>query len=409
MVPVAGSAYTYAYATLGEIVAWIIGWDSDSRIRRLRRLRPQRLVQLPPKPPRHEALGRSRRPRPRPVDYQLATGHIITTGAIVNLPAVLLAIFITILLVKGIRESAGFNAAMVILKVGVIVAIIAVGALFVDPRNWRPFAPFGWGGLSLFGQPVFGMVKAGLPVGVLAGSGMIFFAYIGFDSVSTHAEEAHHPQRDVPIGIIASLLVCTALYIGVAAVLTGMVRYDRLTDGAPVAFAFQQVGFPVAQFIVALAALAGLTSAASVLMLSQARISLAMARDGLVPKRFFGAVHPRFRTPWKATLVTGAFVMLLCGFLPLNILADLVNIGTLFAFLLVCAGILVLRYTQPDAPRAFRTPLVPLVPALGILTCLLLMCSLPAQNWYRLLAWLLIGMLIYLGYGRKHSVMNGAS
>ncbi len=407
MVPVAGSAYTYAYATLGEIVAWIIGWDLileyavcaacvangwSSYFQNLIGMRHWHVLPV---------LARA------PVDYQLSTGHIVATGAMVNLPAAFLALLVTLILVKGIRESAGFNAAMVILKVGVIVLIIAVGAFFVDPRNWHPFAPYGWGGLSLFGKPMFGAVRSGLPVGVMAGAGMLFFAFIGFDSISTHAEEAHNPQRDVPIGIMASLLICTALYIGVGAVLTGMVRYDQLTSGAPVAAAFEKVGFPLAQLIVGLAALAGLTSAVLVLMLSQARVWLAMARDGLFPKGFFGAVHPRFRTPWKATLLTGLLVMTLAGFLPLNILADLVNIGTLFAFLLVCAGVLVLRYTQPDAPRVFRTPLVPLVPSLGILTCLLLMSSLPAENWLRLLAWLLIGMVIYLSYGRKHSVMNG--
>ncbi len=297
------------------------------------------------------------------MDYQLATGHIIRTGSVMDLPALLLALFVTLVLIKGIRESAGLNAAMVIFKVAVVVLVIAVGAFFVDPRNWHPFAPYGFGGLSLFGKPLLGVVKAGLPVGMLAGGAMVFFAYIGFDSVSTHAEEARNPKRDVPIGILASLLICTVLYIGVAAVLTGMVRYDQITVGAPVAMAFQKVHFPAAQFIVGLAALAGLTSVVLVLMLSQPRIWLAMARDGLVPKGFFGAVHPRFQTPWKATLLTGVFVMILSGFLPLNILAELVNIGTLFAFVIVCAAVLVLRYTQPNAPRVFRTPFVPAVPS----------------------------------------------
>src|ERR1051325_8261707 len=248
----------------------------------------------------------------------------------------------------------------------------------------------------------------GAPLGVLAGAAIIFFAYIGFDSVSTHAEEARHPQRDVPIGIIASLLICTVLYVGVSAVLTGMVPYDKIHIDAPVSDAFRQAGLPWAQFLISLGALAGITSVLLVLMLSQPRIFLAMARDGLVPPEMFGAVHPRFRTPYKSTILTGIVVGLCAAFIPLRILAELVNIGTLLAFVIVCAAVLIMRKKQPDAPRPFRCPFVPLVPLLGIALCLVLMFSLPAENWLRLFVWLVLGLIIYILYGRHHSVLARA-
>ncbi len=240
---------------------------------------------------------------------------------------------------------------------------------------------------------------------MMAGAAMIFFAYIGFDSVSTHAEEARNPRVDVPIGIVASLLICTVLYIAVSAVLTGMVPYDKINIDAPVSDAFRQVGLQWAQFLISLGALAGITSVLLVMMLSQPRVLLAVARDGLLPPNFFGAVHPRFRTPWKSTIATGVFVAVLAAFLPLRILAELVNIGTLLAFVIVCSAVLIMRRTHPDAERPFRAPLVPLVPILGIVMCLLLMFSLPAENWLRLVVWLAIGFLIYFGYGRYHSVL----
>jgi APA family basic amino acid/polyamine antiporter len=235
---------------------------------------------------------------------------------------------------------------------------------------------------------------------------MIFYAYIGFDSVSTHAEEARNPQRDVPIGIVASLVICTVLYIAVSAVITGMVPYDRISIDAPVSDAFRQVGLGWAQFIISLGAIAGITSVLLVLMLSQPRIFLAMARDGLLPKSFFGAIHEKFRTPWKSTILTGFFVALLSAVLPLRLLAELVNIGTLFAFVIVCAAVLIMRKTNPDADRPFRVPLVPFVPIAGILTCLLLMFSLPAENWLRLIVWLAIGFCIYFFYGRHNSILT---
>jgi APA family basic amino acid/polyamine antiporter len=299
---------------------------------------------------------------------------------------------------------------MVMIKVVIVLFVIGVGAFYVDPANWKPFAPFGYTGVAFFGKTLIGQEGAGgAPLGMLAGAAVIFFAYIGFDSVSTHAEEAKRPQRDVPIGIIASLVICTVLYIAVAAVLTGMVPYNQIDLDAPVSNAFARVGLPWAQFIISLGALAGITSVLLVLMLSQPRVMLAMARDRLLPPGFFGAVHPRFRTPWKSTMLTGVFVATMAALLPLRILAELVNIGTLLAFVIVCAAVLIMRVTNPKAERPFRVPWSPLLPALGIVMCLLLMFSLPSENWLRLGVWLLIGFAIYFGYGYRHSALREAN
>jgi APA family basic amino acid/polyamine antiporter len=241
---------------------------------------------------------------------------------------------------------------------------------------------------------------------MLAGAAIIFFAYIGFDSVSTHTEEARNPQRDVPIGIIASLVICTVLYVAVVAVITGMVRYDQIDVNAPISRAFAQEGMGWAEGIIAVAGVAGITSVLLVMMLSGPRVFLAMARDGLVPRGFFGSVHPRFRTPWKATILIGLFVMVLAGLGPIDWLLHLTNIGTLFAFVVVCLAVLIMRRKHPEFPRPFRVPGAPLTPVLGIAGCLLLMFSLPAGNWWRLLGWLVIGLVIYFGYGMKHSVMR---
>jgi basic amino acid/polyamine antiporter, APA family len=295
---------------------------------------------------------------------------------------------------------------MVLIKLSVVLLIIVIGIFYIDPQNWHPFAPYGYGGLSLFGKTVWGQHGAGgEPRGVLAGAAIVFYAYIGFDSVSTHAEEARRPSRDVPIGIIASLTLCTVLYIAVAAILTGMVPYQEIDIDAPIAKAFSGLGLPWAHALISLGALTGITSVLMVLMLSQPRIMLAMARDGLLPSGFFGSVHPRFRTPWKSTILTGTVVGLTGALLPLRILAELVNIGTLLAFVIVCAAVLMMRRTDPDMPRPFRCPLVPLVPLLGITFCLLLMLSLPVENWFRLIVWLLIGFAVYFRYGRRHSVL----
>ena len=246
----------------------------------------------------------------------------------------------------------------------------------------------------------------GQPVGMIAGAAIIFFAYIGFDSVSTHAEEARNPKRDVPIGIIASLLICTVLYILVVSVLTGMVRYDRISVDAGVSDAFKQAGLPWAEFIIAAAGVAGITSVLLVMMLSAPRVFLAMARDGMVPRGFFAAVHPKFRTPWKSTILIGAFVATMTGFLPIDALLHMTNIGTLFAFLIVCAAVLIMRRTNPNADRPFRAPFYPAVPILGIFSCLLLMFSLPVENWYRLIVWMVIGFVLYFSYGHSHSQLR---
>jgi basic amino acid/polyamine antiporter, APA family len=407
MVPVAGSAYTYAYATLGELFAWIIGWDlileyavgsatvANGWSGYFQSVLAKFGVQMP------AALAGP------PIIYDTAAGHFVQTAGIVNLPAIIIVAIVTAVLVKGIQESAGFNTTMVFLKVTVVLFVILVGAFYVNPQNWSPFAPYGLSGLSFFGQPLMGQVNGGgQPVGMLAGAAIIFFAYIGFDSVSTHAEEAKNPTRDVPIGIIASLLICTVLYIAVVAVLTGMVHYDKLSVDAGVSDAFKQAGLPWAEFIIAAAGVAGITSVLLVLMLSAPRVFLAMARDGMVPPRFFGDVHPRFRTPWKSTILIGVFVATMTGFLPIDALLHLANIGTLFAFLIVCAAVLIMRRTNPDAKRPFRAPLYPMVPILGIVSCLMLMFSLPVENWYRLIAWMVLGFVIYFSYGYKRSELR---
>ncbi len=329
--------------------------------------------------------------------------------AYINLPAILVVILVTAVLVKGISESAGFNALMVAIKVAAVIFVIIVGARYVIPSNWTDnFAPFGWSGVSFFGEPLFGGKKnaAGDPVGMIAGAAIIFFAYIGFDSVSTHAEEAKRPQRDVPIGIIASLVICTVLYIGVVAVLTGMVPYSNISKDAGVAAAFGEIDMGWAEFIIAMAGVAGITSVLLVMMLSAPRVFLAMARDGLVPRGFFADVHPRFRTPWKSTIGIGVFVATMTAFLPIDALLHLTNIGTLFAFIIVCGAVLIMRRTNPDAERPFRCPFVPVVPILGIGACLVLMLSLPVDNWYRLFAWLGLGLVIYFLYGKRHSLLG---
>ena len=402
MVPVAGSAYTYAYATLGELLAWIIGWDlileyavAAATVAHGWSHYFQDLIGF-----FHLSLPKLL--QKAPFDYT-KTGEMFWTGSNLDLPAVVIAAIITTILVIGIRESAGFNALMVGIKVLIVLFVIAVGAYYVQPENWHPFAPYGYTGVSLFGYPILGETVGNKPVGMLAGAALIFFAYIGFDAVSTQAEEAKNPKRDIPIGIIASLLICTVLYIAVAAILTGMVRYDQLDVDAPVAKAFERVGLGWAQLLIDFGALAGMTSVMLVMMLSQPRILLAMSRDGLLPPRFFAAVHSRFRTPWKSTILTGIFVGTLGALLPLQSLAELVNIGTLLAFVIVCAAVLIMRRTDPDAQRPFRTPFVPVVPILGMACCLLLMFSLPPVTWLRLAVWLMIGLCIYFSYGRVHS------
>jgi APA family basic amino acid/polyamine antiporter len=419
MVPVAGSAYTYAYATLGELFAWIIGWDLileyavgaatvahgwSAHFQEFIPIFHEGIAAIPARIP--EAF------RTAPFNYCLSVGDgcphagFVPSGSYFDLPAILITFILTAVLVKGIQESATFNAVMVAIKLVIVFMVIGIGAMYVNTANWHPFAPFGYTGVSFFGHTLFGQTaKGGEPLGMIAGAAIIFFAYIGFDSVSVHSEEARNPSKDVPIGIIASLIICTTLYIAVSAVLTGMVPSHDINIDAPVVDAFRRVGLKWMQYLVAAGAMTGITSVLLVMMLSQPRVMLALARDGLVPQKFFGDVHPRFRTPWKSTILTGLFVASMAGFIPLSILAEMTSIGTLFAFVIVCGAVIVMRRTNPTANRPFRAPFVPLVPILGILTCLLLMFSLPVENWYRLIIWLVIGLMIYFLYGRRHSVM----
>jgi APA family basic amino acid/polyamine antiporter len=482
MAPVAGSAYTYAYTTMGELFAWIIGWDLvleyavgaatvangwsgyfQEVLKKAGIVVPVLLSGAPVKYDqghllpnvyaRYDAPAAVARNEGKPVyvsqkvmdskdatwndgEKRPAKGIYWTYGAkneknesvtyvvgevgqvdselkdvqraVINFPAVLIVTIVTIILVKGIQESAGFNALMVGIKVAAVLFVIVVGANYIQVSNWtNNFAPNGWTGVSFFGIPVLGQTNAsGEPIGMLAGAAIIFFAYIGFDSVSTHAEEAVRPQRDVPIGIIASLIICTILYIGVVAVLTGMVPYFNLDKDAGVSTAFKTINLGWAEVIIAVAGVAGITSVLLVMMLSAPRVFLAMARDGLVPHKFFAGVHPRFRTPWKSTIAIGLFVAAMTAFLPIDALLHLTNIGTLFAFVIVCGAVLIMRRTNPEANRPFRCPLVPAVPILGIGCCLLLMLSLPAANWWRLIAWLVLGLVIYFGYGRRHSLLG---
>ncbi|MHB2025171.1 MAG: amino acid permease [Elusimicrobiota bacterium] len=406
MVPVTGSAYTYAYATLGEFAAWIIGWDlileytvaaatvAHGWSHYFQDMISSFGLHIP------YILTNA------PFDFNPLTGHLMATGTVMDFPAIAIAAIMTVILVIGIQESASVNAVMVVTKLAIVLFVIAVGSFYVHPSNWIPFAPFGYTGVGFFGKTIFGQTgPGGDPLGMLAGAAMIFFAYIGFDSLSAYSEEAKNPQKDVPFSIIASLIICTILYIAVTAVLTGMVPYQKINIDAPISHAFLQVGLPWAQFLVSIGALAGITSVLLVMMLSQPRIFLAMARDGLMPPSFFAAVHKKYQTPWKSTILTGIVVAALGAFIPLRVLAELVNIGTLFAFIIVCAAVLIMRKTNPEAPRPFRCPMVPIFPILGIGLCLLLMLSLPVENWIRLIVWLIIGLFIYFLYGRHHSVM----
>jgi basic amino acid/polyamine antiporter, APA family len=423
MAPVAGSAYTYAYTTLGELMAWIIGWDLVleyavgsatvangwssyfQKILHKVHLDLPAFLSGPPYTFDHEKGEFVVNMIKRTIDGQEVVGQ-----GFINLPAVLIVAIVTAVLVKGISESAGFNGLMVLIKLAAVLFVIVVGAFYVDPKNWTDnFAPHGYGGFSVFGikELSTGWDEASQkPLGMLAGAAIIFFAYIGFDSVSTHAEEAKNPQRDVPIGIMASLVICTVLYVAVVAVLTGMVPYYKIDEGAGVSSAFAEKGLHVAETIIATAGVAGITSVLLVMMLSGPRVFLAMARDGLVPKKFFADVHPVFRTPWKSTIAIGIFVSLMAGLLPISALLELANIGTLFAFVIVCGAVLIMRKTNPDTPRPFRCPLVPIVPILGIVCCLVLMLSLPVGNWLRLIVWLVIGLVIYAAYGQHHSVLG---
>jgi len=395
-VPVAGSAYTFSYATLGELVAWIIGWDLI-----LEFVLAAAVV----------AVGWSQYFATLLETLGLALPTSIAGGddGVFNLPAVLVVLALTVILVIGIKLSARFNAIIVTIKIAVVLFVIAAGLFFVKGANYSPFIPpsqpaeAGAGGDRTLVEAIFGQAPANFGVsGVLAAAALVFFAYIGFDIVATTAEETRNPQRDVPRGILGSLAICATLYVAVSLVVVGMQSYADLDTEAPLATAFQAVGQPIFANIITLGALAGLTTVMMILMLGQSRIAFAMSRDGLLP-RGLSKVHPRYGTPYRITIIIGVLVAALAGFIPLEELAELVNIGTLFAFVLVSVAVMVLRRTRPDLLRSFRTPLVPLVPILAVLLCVTLMLFLTVNTWLRFLGWLAIGLVVYVFYSRRNS------
>jgi APA family basic amino acid/polyamine antiporter len=441
MIPLAGSAYTYAYATLGEIFAWIIGWDLTleyamgastvssgwsnhfiellnifnlkiplwlsydhwTALRTAENMvaRQMAVAADPSLVPGTQAFlekvvaitsAKSPELVQRAHDM-LGAPHLFGVEIGFNLPAFIIALVITAILAIGIRESARFNAFIVILKVAVVLFVIGLGMKYVNKANWgsdwSTFAPFGFSGIG-------------------AAAAYIFFAYIGFDAVSTTAQEAKNPQRDLPIGIIASLLICTVLYIAVAAVLTGMVPWRDVNIEAPIARAFLDRGLVAASNVITIGALAGLTSVMLVMLLGQTRVLYSMAKDGLLPQKFFADVHPRFRTPWKNTILVGLLAAVVGSLTPIDDIGKMVNIGTLLAFVIVCIAVLVLRRTNPDQRRPFRTPWVPVIPILGIISNGYMMYKLGWVNWARLIIWLAIGLIVYFAYGRKHSRVQAA-
>ena len=396
MIPIAGSAYTYTYATMGELIAWIIGWDLILEYAVSNMAVSvgfsAHVVNLLDWFGVHPSL-RWITPAYLPAGLADLQGNTLYDPGWhfgFNWPAFIIVMLLTVILVRGIRESANANNIMVLLKIAAIMVFVIFASRYVHPANWHPFAPNGW-------------------PGILTGGSIIFFTYIGFDSVSTAAEECKQPKRDLPIGIIATLVVCTLLYIAVVVVLTGLVRWETLLDdAAPVVNTLKKLGFRNIQLIVLLGALTGMISSLLVFQLGQARVWFAMSRDGLLP-RVFSRVHKRFRTPDFSTIVAGFLVGVPAGLLDIGTLADLSNIGTLFAFALVAGGVLILRYKQPDRPRAFRAPGGVLAPVVTILTCLLLMAGLPITNWIRFFVWLLIGLVFYYFYGRRHSQLSDAN
>jgi len=393
MIPVAGSAYTYAYTTMGEWLAWIIGWDlvleyavgaatvSISWAGYVVSLLHDFGITLPPQ------LVSS------PLEaLRLPDGTHIQ--GVVNLPAVFIVLVISALLMVGIKESARANAVIVVIKVTVVLVFIAVGYFYINRANYHPFIP---PNLGVFGK--FGIS------GIMAGAGTIFFAYIGFDAVSTAAQEARNPQKDMPVGIIGSLGICTVLYVVFSVVLTGMVYYPKLNVAAPVAVAIDITQKPWLMTLIKLGVIAGFTSVILVMLLGQSRVFYSMSRDGLVP-RVFSDIHPKFRTPWRSNMLFAAFVSVLAAFLPLQVVGHMTSIGTLFAFVLVCGGVWIMRRTHPDAPRPFKTPLVPMVPILGMVWNFAMMYSLGPDNWTRLVVWLVIGQVIFFTYSRGHSKLR---
>lgn len=390
MIPVAGSAYTYAYATMGELVAWIIGWDLvleyavgaatvatswsaylASLLRDLGVGLPARFMASP-----FETVALP--------DGSHAAG-------LVNLPAIFIIAATSLLLMRGISESARVNAVIVVIKVLIVLAVVGFGVSYVNTANYHPFIPANTGTFGHYGFS-----------GLMRAAGTIFFAYIGFDAVSCAAQEARNPQRDMPIGILGSLAICTVLYVAFSLVLTGIVNYrDMVGDAAPVATAIDHTPFPWLHLLVKFGILCGFTSVILVLLLGQSRVFYAMSRDGLLP-RFFSDVHPTWRTPWRCNILFMVFAGALSGFLPISQLGHMTSIGTLLAFCIVCGGVLILRRREPGRIRAFRTPLSPLIPILGIVSCFSMMAALDARTWIRLVVWLVIGLVIYFLYSRHH-------
>jgi len=423
MIPIAGSAYTYGYATLGEFFAWIIGWDliieyafgaatvAAGWSGNLVALFQSFGVNLPPQivgtPGTVFVFFEGRWSQLAVVGMKIGRAGIDPdtlphARGIVDLPAYIVIALITTILVIGVRESANFNSAIVVVKVATVLIFIGVVAQFlfrhpdVASANWHPFIPKNLGSFGEFGWS-----------GIARGAGVIFFAYIGFDAVSTAAQESRNPQRDLPIGILGSLAICTVLYIGLAGMLTGVVNYTQLNTAAPVALGIQATGVRWGSIVVMLGTFAGLTTTMLVMLMGQSRVFYAMAHDGLLPE-WAGRIHPRFRTPWISSILVGFCVALFAGVVPINVLNQLVSIGTLLAFVIVCAGVWILRVRRPELPRPFKVPFVPLVPVLGIVVCFLLMTTLPHDTWLRLVVWLIIGFAIYFFYGRKHSLVQKA-
>ncbi|HEX2692774.1 MAG TPA: amino acid permease [Gemmatimonadaceae bacterium] len=410
MIPVAGSAYTYAYATLGEFIAWIIGWDLmleylfgastvavgwsgyfTAFMDQIHLHMPKTFTSAP--------YAYSDAPKYDPVTHALTQAAGFThTGAVVNLPAIVLIGLMTTLLVIGIKESARFNNFIVILKIAIVLLVIGFGFMYVNQANWHPFVPANTGVYGHYGWS-----------GIVRGAAVVFFAYIGFDAVSTAAQEAKNPQRDMPIGMLGSLAICTVLYILMSLVMTGLAHYPELDVPHPVFVAIDKAGPGLAWLasIINIGAIAGLASVVLVMLMGQPRVFYSMARDGLLPP-VFGKVHPRFKTPYVTTILTGIVAAFFAGIFPIDLLGELVSIGTLLAFVIVCAGVIVLRYRQPNLARPFRTPFVPLVPILGILICGYMMYSLPGATWERLIIWMVIGLIVYFAYSRSHSKLARA-
>jgi basic amino acid/polyamine antiporter, APA family len=381
MIPVAGSAYTYGYATLGEIVAWIIGWDLI-----LEYMVGASLVAIGWSAYLVNLINHLLRPFGTQLPHAWCAAPWGQDSGILNLPAALIVAVLSWLLVRGIKESARVNLTMVLIKLFVIVVFIVLTVWYINPANWQPFAPFGF-------------------KGIMTAAAIVFLAFVGFDAVSTTAEEAVNPQRDMPVGIMGSLIVATVLYVAVAAIMTGVVPYKQLNVADPIALVLNMLHKPWASVLVSIGALAGITSVLLVLLLGQPRILFAMSRDGLLPPAM-SRVHRRFRTPYLTTIITGTIVAVSAALTPINVVAELCSIGTLFAFMIVSAGVIVLRYTRTDLQRPFRVPLFPVVPALGIVLCGYLMLSLPGVTWLRFLVWLVIGLVIYGTYSFKHSTVS---